>query len=65
MYGKPPQPEELERQERTKIYYDVKKQQKPRDKTLGGYEPNPSGPKPNRSVETDVMITSAPPIPRF
>jgi hypothetical protein len=65
MYGKPPMAEELERVQKTKIYHDVKAQQKPRDETLGGYEPHPSGPAPKRSVQNDVLITSAPPIPRF
>jgi Ca2+-binding EF-hand superfamily protein len=65
MYGKPPQPEDEEKQERTKIYYEVKAEQPVRNETRGGYEPHPSGPAPKRDVKNNVMITSAPIVPRF
>jgi len=65
MYGKPPQPDELEREDKIRIFKDLKSQQKPRNETLGGYEPHPSGPKPKQSISNDTMITSAPAIPRF
>lgn len=65
MHGKPPMPEEIEKEQKIKIYKETKAQERPRDQTLGGYEPHPSGPKPKTSVNTDTMVTSAPAIPRF
>jgi len=46
MYGKPPQPDEIEREDKLRIFKELKSQQKPRNEALGGYEPHPSGPKP-------------------
>jgi len=65
MFGKPPMPDEVEKEQKMKIYKEAKQNVIPRDITRGGYEPHPSGPKPKQHVETDTIVHSAPAIPRF
>lgn len=53
-------PEEIEKEQKLKIYKETKANQRPRDETIGGYEPHPSGPKPKQHVDNEVVIHSAP-----